>query len=314
MFRPSGLSEEELRTVERHLKNLCRDFYKYIYAERAERLRVCVPVVAALLDVAPNLRACGPAWSYWQFPIERLIGTLPDLIRSKSEPYAALTNVIAHKYNTELITRYAQTYAQQEWADATGKPVAAVWEVPTGAYKLSEASYPPVYLLPPRHDPAHLTGLELARRPEVLSLQGIGAVPNQVLAKKYFGLKLARGQVAGTTKQASPRNYLRNHLVRVLSTMEQRSRGGGVARAAATVYGAVHHYAVVYVAGKPMAFALIECVVSSADRRGTYALPEKRQGTDCFTSLGGRLRYVNALAIDGVVGTLEVRKRHVVMF
>ena len=28
MFRPSGLSEEELRTVERHLKNVCRDFYK----------------------------------------------------------------------------------------------------------------------------------------------------------------------------------------------------------------------------------------------------------------------------------------------
>ena len=96
--------------------------------------------------------------------------------------------------------------------------------------------------------------------------------------------------------------------------MQQRSRGGGVERAAATVNGAVHHYAVVYVAGKPKAFALIECVVSSADRCGTYGLPEKRNGTDCFTSLGGRLRYVNALAIDAVVGTLEMRKRHVVKF
>jgi len=213
MFRTSGLSEEELRTVERHLKNFCRDFYKYINAERPERVRVCLPVVAALFDVVPNMRACCPAWSYWQFPIERLIGTLPDLVRSNSEPYAALTNAIVHKYNKELITRYAQTYAKQKWADATGKPVAAVREVPTGAYKLSEAPYPPVYLLPPRHDPAHLTGLELERMREVLSLEGIEAVPNQALAKKYFALKLARGQVAGTTKQASRRNYRRNHLV-----------------------------------------------------------------------------------------------------
>jgi len=281
MFRPSGVSEEELKTVELHLKNFFRDFYyKYIYSERPERLRLCLPVVAALLDVLPNMRASGPAWSYWQFPIETLIGTLLDLIRSKSEPYAALTNAIVHKYNTELITRYAQTYVQQEWADATGKPVAPVREVPTKAYKLFEASYPPVYLLLPRIDPAHLTGLELARMREVLSLEGIEAVPNQVLAKKYFGLKLARGQVAGPTKQASRRNYRRNHLVRVLSTVEQRCRGGGVERAAATVYGAVHHYAVVYAAVKPMAVALIECVVSSADRRGTYGLREKRKGTE----------------------------------
>jgi len=120
--------------------------------------------------------------------------------------------------------------------------------------------------------------------------------------------------VAGTTKATRRRNYRRNHLVRVASTVEQRSRGGGVERAAATVCGAVHHYTVVYVARKPMAFALIECVVSSADRRGTYGLPGKRQGTDCFPSLGGRLRYVHALAIDGALDTLEVRKRHVVMF
>ena len=169
--------------------------------------------MAALLNFVPNMRACGPAWSYWQFPIERLIGTLPDLIRSKSDPDAAPTIAVAHKYNTELITRYAQTYAQQEWADAIGKPVAAVREVPAGAFKSSEASYPPVYLLPLRHDPAHLTGLELESMREVLSLEGIEAVPNQALAKKYFGLKLARGQVAGTTKQASRLDYRRNHLV-----------------------------------------------------------------------------------------------------
>jgi len=84
--------------------------------------------------------------------------------------------------------------------------------------------------------------------------------------------------------------------------------------AVVSVYGAVHHYAVVYVAGKILDFALIECVVSSADRRGSYGLPEKRQNSDCFASLGGWLRYVDVLPIDAVVGTLYVRSKHVVLF
>lgn len=76
----------------------------------------------------------------------------------------------------------------------------------------------------------------------------------------------------------------------------------------------MHHDAVVYVAGKILDFALIACVVSSADRRSAYGLPEKRRDSDCFTSLGGWLRYVDVLAIDAVVGTLYVRSKHVVMF
>jgi len=62
-----------------------------------------------------------------------------------------------------------------------------------------------------------------------------------------------------------------------------------------------------------MAFALIECVVTSADGRGTFGLPKQRRDTHCFTSLGGRPRYVNVLAIDAVVETLDVGKKHVVL-
>ena len=82
----------------------------------------------------------------------------------------------------------------------------------------------------------------------------------------------------------------------------------------ATVYGAVHHFSLVYMAGAPRVFAYIECVKSSVDRRGTYGLSERRRDTDCFPSLGGVRRYVNALAINAVVGTLFVRSRHVVLY
>ena len=152
----------------------------------------------ALLDIVRNMRSFGPAWSFWQFPIESLIGTLPDLIGSHSLPYAALMNDISHKYNSELICMYAETYAAQEWAEATGKPVRSVQNQPTGAYDVPGIDDPGMYLLPPREDPAELTGMELERMREVLDLEGVAAVPDQVFAKKYFALKPARGQVAGT--------------------------------------------------------------------------------------------------------------------
>jgi len=122
-----------------------------------------------------------------------------------------------------------------------------------------------------------------------------------------------RGQVAGSIKNFR-RGGRRHHLVRVVSEVQRRIRGGGTEEAVVRIYGAVHHYAVVFVNDWPVAFAFIECVVSSADRHGKYGLPEKRRGTDCFNSLGGKLRYVDVQAVDAVVGTLDVRKRHVVLF
>ena len=46
---------------------------------------------------------------------------------------------------------YAETYAAQEWAEATGKPVQAV---PTVAYMIPCSDDPGVYLLPPSEDPS----------------------------------------------------------------------------------------------------------------------------------------------------------------
>jgi len=87
-----------------------------------------------------------------------------------------------------------------------------------------------------------------------------------------------------------------------------------VERVPVNVYGAAHHYAFVMIDGKPQAFAYIECVKSAADRRGVSGLAEKRRDTEFFTSLGGTMRYVNAMCIKAVVGTLLVRDRHVVLY
>jgi len=160
---------------------------------------MCRLPVVSLLDIVQNVRTVGPAWSYWLFPIERLIDTLPELIGWHSEPYASLVNTIANKYQAQLVKSYAETYAPQEREDATGKPVKRARDMPIAASELPSTAQPTVQLLPPRHAPAPLTGMELERMREVLALERVTDVPDQIVAKKYCGLKLVRGQAAGSS-------------------------------------------------------------------------------------------------------------------
>jgi len=41
LFRPSGLTEDDLGKVEGSTKNFCADFYKYVYGGQPERLGLC---------------------------------------------------------------------------------------------------------------------------------------------------------------------------------------------------------------------------------------------------------------------------------
>jgi len=314
IFKPGSITKDELRAADRFLKRFCLEFYAHVYAGKEERLRVCRPTVVALLDVTANLRSCGPAWSYWQFPTERLLGTLSGLIRSRRFPYAALTTAITAKYSAELVTSFAEAHLAEAWAHATGKPIQHEPKNPAGTFSFSKE--PKVDLLPPRSATAPLIGAELDALKAVLALEGASNVPEKIYAKKYFRMRLSNGQIAGTvscSEDADDRR--RNHLVRVRSHMRQAARRGrGVIDVLTNVYGEVHHYAVVLINGQPNAYAYLECVRSSVDRDGTSGFPEKRGETECFSHLGGTMRYVNVAAIDAVVGSLFVRDRHVVLY
>lgn len=168
-------------------------------------------------------------------------------------------------------------------------------------------------LSPPSSDASALTVLKLHAIKDVLVLEGVDEVPERFWAEKYFKMQLHSGQVCGTFRMGASPDAHRDHLVRARSTVRQRSATGAVVYEAASVYGAVHHFVVVFVNGRPRVYALISCVKSSADRRGIYRLAEKRRETECFLSLGGVKRYVCASAIDAVVGTLYMRSEHVVL-
>ncbi len=47
-----------------------------------------------LLHITDNIKDCGPCWTSWQYPIERMCGMLLPLVHSRSNPYVNLANNI----------------------------------------------------------------------------------------------------------------------------------------------------------------------------------------------------------------------------
>jgi len=218
---------------------------------------------------------------------------------------------VSAKYSAELVTSFAESHVAEAWLAATRKQRRREGQDPGGTFL--ESKEPKVSPFSPRKGAAALIGSELAQMKPVLSLEGVSDVRPRIFAKKYFRLKLASGQIAGiVTSSEEAADRRQDYLVRVSSHMLRTTgRGRGQERVPVNVYGAVHHYAVIFVAGVFKDFAYIECVRSTADRTGAYGLPEKRGDTECFSSLGGTMRYVHVMSVDAVVGTLYVRGKHV---
>lgn len=79
------------------------------------------------------------------------------------------------------------------------------------------------------------------------------------------------------------------------------------------MYCRVNHFDLFNAAAGTRGLVYLECVRSTIDRSGSYELPERRQGMDCFTSFGSSIKCIDVLAIDGVVGTMETLGRHLVL-
>ena len=122
-------------------------YYAKIYCGTTDRLPLCLSTIATLLDIAPMLWACGPAWDTWQFPMERKIGTLGKLIRTASNPHAFLTENVARHCKADLVSSFGELYVPKEWAAATGKQPEAT-ELPVGSLVVPEDVCPDCALLP----------------------------------------------------------------------------------------------------------------------------------------------------------------------
>jgi len=120
LFRPRGVTRAEIEEIEKEIKYFVSNYYAKIYGGTAERLSLCLSTIATLLDIVSLLWACGPAWTVWQFPMERKIGALGKLIRSASRPHENLEQHVSRKIKADLVTSFGEQYLPAEWVDATG--------------------------------------------------------------------------------------------------------------------------------------------------------------------------------------------------
>jgi len=90
LFRPEGVNKAEIGAIDKELNYFVANNYDKIYRGTVKRLPPRLSAFVILLEIVPLLWACGPAWVFWKFPMERKIGRLGKLIGSAQKPRASL--------------------------------------------------------------------------------------------------------------------------------------------------------------------------------------------------------------------------------
>jgi hypothetical protein len=73
--------------------SLKRCLDRLYYRNDPKRVSTCPLTIHALLHIAPSIRATGPAWAYWAFPMERYCGSIH--IGSRRHPYISINNYLS---------------------------------------------------------------------------------------------------------------------------------------------------------------------------------------------------------------------------
>ena len=261
------------------------------------------------------LRACDPAWAFWQFPMERQIGTLNKFIRSHSRPHATLQEKLMRHCKADLIKYFGETYLPNEWAQSACKRPAPPG-LPCGSLLVPQSTGLDCALLQPSSSHAEMDGTELAAMRAVLVQGSANLTPHVIMAKNYFRANSASGLVADSKPVGSDcdSHRRRNYLVRVNSTGTVFLPDRTVAVRPVSTFGAALQYAAVFIDGRPMAFAHVKRVKSAKDRRGRSGYASSTHGIQCFTGIGEVPYYVPIAAVREVVGSLESDGVHFILF
>ncbi|KAG5633602.1 hypothetical protein H0H81_006603 [Sphagnurus paluster] len=88
------ISDGEIETVRKGFIQWVTDYERIYYQLDPARISACPVTVHALLHLADSIKAAGPVWCYWAFPMERYCGKLQPAIRSRRFPFAALDRYV----------------------------------------------------------------------------------------------------------------------------------------------------------------------------------------------------------------------------
>ena len=76
------------------------------YQYSPDRLPTCTVTIHALLHIADSIKASGPMWAYWSFPMERYCGSLIPAIKSRRFPFPSIDRHITEVAQLTQITMY----------------------------------------------------------------------------------------------------------------------------------------------------------------------------------------------------------------
>lgn len=79
------ISHEDISNIKTLLVEFVSDYEKLYYQYKAERISACLATFHLLLHLHESLADCGPAWVFWQFPCERIVGMLKPLVKNRSQ-------------------------------------------------------------------------------------------------------------------------------------------------------------------------------------------------------------------------------------
>jgi len=129
---------------------------------------------------------------------------------------------------------------------------------------------------------------ELAKMRAVLQQENAVEIPDEVKARKVFRATLASGKIAGSKRVGSDsdKHRRRNYLVRINSSEKFFLPDGSLGERPVSTFGAVRHYAVVFIDRRAMAFAYVERTWSTKDLLGRYGYAAVKLGIECFLGLG----------------------------
>ncbi|KAF9044101.1 hypothetical protein BJ165DRAFT_1347492 [Panaeolus papilionaceus] len=88
------MSPEDLDEVEVGFRKWVQEYETLYYMHDPQRLSCCPLTIHALLHIANGIRACGPVWVYWAYPMERHCNDLLQAIRSRRHPYTSILNFV----------------------------------------------------------------------------------------------------------------------------------------------------------------------------------------------------------------------------
>ncbi|KAK0458724.1 uncharacterized protein EV420DRAFT_1620490 [Desarmillaria tabescens] len=134
------ISDNEIKELQSGFALWVQDYERIYYQHDYNRLSTCPLTVHALLHIADSIKATGPVWCYWAFPMERYCGTIQPAIHSRRHPFASLARHVLEDAQLTQIKIYYDVVDELSLRPSQ--------RTPAGSLQIQE--YPTCRLLPPK--------------------------------------------------------------------------------------------------------------------------------------------------------------------